>query len=217
METAAVAQHVETEVAGAASADERWARAAAWLFGAWMLARGVGAAFAPMLLVKAPLLPLILSPAWTNFILVSALVPHAIFVPVAMTATVLQAALGYQVGRMWGNKALLMFERKPDGVLARVRRMVERAAPLVVFLLPGPLVCTMAGIAGLRPAIFYPVIVVSKAMWITLCLTAGEALGDHIKAAAGVIRDNLLWISVIVACWVIGRYLWRRAQAAPAG
>jgi membrane protein DedA with SNARE-associated domain len=206
---AATVQQAEVSQAPERGAAAKWAAA---LFGAWMLARGAGAALAPMLLVQAPLGLLVLSPAWTNFILVSALVDHIIFVPVALVASVAQAALGYQVGRWWGSDALLAFERRPDGVLSRIRRMVERAAPAVVLVLPGPLVCTMAGIVGMRPTRFYPIMITAKAIWIGLCLTVGEALGGHIKALAGVVKENLVWITALALCWVIGRRLWRRLR-----
>ena len=179
--------------------------------------RGAGAAAAPVLLAQAPLGLLVLSPAWTNFILVSALVDHAIFVPVALVASSAQAALGYQVGRWWGSEALRMFERRPGGVLARVRRMVERAAPAVVLVLPGPLVCTMAGIVGMKPTRFYPVMIAAKAIWIGLCLTVGEALGSHIKALAALVREHVVWLTALALRWVVVRQVRTRRAAAHTG
>lgn len=186
-------------------------RVALALFGAWMLGRGVGFALAPVLTVEAPALLLVLSPGLPQLVVTSALLPPLVFWPLALGASLGQVALGYHVGRTWGQEALLKVSPR-SGTLRRWRALVERGAALVVALVPGPITCTTAGAVGLRRRWFYPAMLFGVVLWVGGASLAGEAFTAPIRAG---VRWVAVYVAPITALAAVGAWLrYRRPRGA---
>lgn len=183
-------------------------RALLALFGAWMIARFVCLALSPVLAVEAPALLIVLSPTFTHLILTSALLPPALFVPLAFAASALQVALGYAVGRRWGHTALVRITRR-SATLRRWRGFVERAASWMVFLVPGPITCTTAGAVGLAPRGFYGPMLAGVTLWVAGCFAAGGAFGDGIRGGVELVADHLLPATLLAVA--LAALQWRRS------
>ncbi len=184
-------------------------RALLVLFGAWMAARFICLALSPLLAVEAPALLVILSPTFTHLILTSALLPPAQFAPLAFGASALQVALGYTVGRRWGQVALRRITRR-SATLRRWRGFVERAASWVVFLVPGPITCTTAGAVGLAPRGFYGPMLAGVTVWVAACFAAGGAFGDPIRAVVERAADHVVPLTAVAIALAAAR--WHRTR-----
>ena len=132
---------------------------------------------------------------------------------VAMVASTVQTAIAYQFGRALGGRALTWLEGKgmaSHAMTTRVLGWLERAAPLVLVTLPGLIVCALAGVARVKPKLFYPLIFVGNVIWVAGCFVFGAALTEQLDALHGFIAEHLLALSLVAAGWVVLQSLWSR-------
>lgn len=126
----------------------RWLIVAAAVIAA---ATGLGAAFAPYLLVRQPYGLLALN-AWPRHqVLIAPLVPLLPFVVVVVVRGVASCAVSFELGRHYGARgtALLEGHLASSGPVVRlVERLFGRFSTLLLLLTPGWLTCALAGMSG---------------------------------------------------------------------
>ncbi len=186
-----------------------------WLgaFGTVLGMRGLGLAFLPVLLVQAPIILVVLAPLAAYLVLAAPRVaPWAYFVG-AMTASVLHSAIAYQCGVVLGDKAQDWIEHRGGSTHAAVERIswwLKRAAPLVLLFSPGPIVCALAGAAGVRGWVFHPTQILAHALWISACFWFGAAVTEQLDAVHHFFETYLIELSLVALFGAGGRYLWTR-------
>ena len=198
-----------------ASPSPRAMQLAASAFGALMIGRTIGMALTPALLTHEPLWLIVLGPFLANFILVAPLVEPWHYWLTATLCAWAQCALGYTFGHVCGPRArdwLLKHRLISAGALARMTRWLDRAAPLVISLFPGPVMSALAGIGGARPRSYYPAMLVSQVGWIVACFYFGALIAGAIERLRAVVAQHALALTVVSALLVVVA-VWRRRSA----
>ncbi len=176
--------------------------------------RVLGAALLPILFAHFPLGLVILSPFIVNLVLVAPLVPAAVYFPVALVVTTAQALVGFHFGATHGTRAL-------DWILGRLpfvsRELADRFLEVVrrlsipaVFALPGPVLGTVAGVAGVRKNIFHLLVVPAQLAWISATYFVGEALLLYIEIVRDFVLGYAIELTAITAGLAAARGLWLR-------
>jgi membrane protein DedA with SNARE-associated domain len=174
-----------------------------------------GTALAPSLLTYHPLLLIALSPIGRHLVLAATLAPMLPLVLVATARRMLSSALGYGFGHAYGDDGLhFVRARYPrmSGALAMLERMFERAAPLVLFLAPGPLLCALAGATRMPLWLFLPLTAGGHLMWASLTYRLGEALSTWIAPITEFLRSNVAPTTLGCAALVTAYALLRRRR-----
>jgi membrane protein DedA with SNARE-associated domain len=173
--------------------------------------RAAGAALSPALLAHAPLALIATSPFLHHLVLTAPLVPPAAWLPVALGVSVAQCWLGWAFGRAHGPAAVDWLTGRGLIAPAKAARVVgafERAAPLVLLAVPGPIVATLAGGAGLTARRFAGPMLVAQVVWVGLCFMLGDALTDAIAGVQAVAVEHALPLTVLF--FAAAAYRWRR-------
>jgi len=185
----------------------------------------IGTAFAPALLGRAPLLLVAMSPLYRHLALASTSVDAVPFVVVAVMRLFATDPFLYVIGREYGDEAIDWVEGR-SGLAGRIVRTVKRAfgraAFLVLFVSPGPLVCMLAGAARMPLLPFLLINLAGTIAAVLLIRTFGVAFADALEAVRAFVEANIVLLTVIsvvlVAASVIAkrrRLLRRTAPAEP--
>ena len=175
----------------------------------------VGTAFAPALLGRAPLLLVALSPLYRHLVLASASVDPAPFVVVAVARLFATDPFLYAIGRQYGDDAIDWVEVR-SGRAARIVRTVKlafgRAAFLVLFVSPGPLVCMLAGASRMPVARFVVVNLAGTIAAVLLIRSFGVAFAEALEAVRAFIAANIVALTVISVALVAFSVLAKRRR-----
>lgn len=166
--------------------------AAAILMG---LAPALGIAFAPALLVHAPLLLIGLNPAGSYLVVVATLVPLVAFLAVAAVRRTAVALVGFFVGRMYGDRTIQWIEHKSPrlGAFSRLlERVFERWGPFLLVLVPGMTFAALAGVAGMRLWLTAVLLLLGQTMWMTVAFYVGDALREWIQPVLAWLTSYML-------------------------
>jgi membrane protein DedA with SNARE-associated domain len=193
--------------------DENSGGLTALIFSAMVAARIVGAAVSPALFAHAPALLIVLSPFLIYLVAVAPMLGPAIYFPVALVSATAQSVVGFQFGHTLGTRALeWLLERLPfppsyaEGLLDLVRR----ASVVAIFAVPGPVLGTVAGVAGVERRTYYWLVVPSQALWVAAAYFAGEALIEYVELARAFVVEYALELTGITAALVVVRLLYGR-------
>ena len=158
----------------------------------------IGNAIHPALLKNHPLVLVAMEPRTRWLLLVAN--KDVAFVPFLVIATVrrlLSDPLFFMLGHLYGDNAVAWVERRFDnnsGIVRRIERIFRRAAPVVVFLAPGPLVCVLAGATGMSVRLFAFCNVVGTLVAVTFYyFLAGEIEGP-LDAVNRFYSNNVKWL-----------------------
>lgn len=182
--------------------------------------RVLGAAFSPFLFAHAPALLIAMSPFLVHLVFVAPLLSPEVYFPLALAITTLQCVIGFWFGSTFGPRALtLLVSRTP---ISETRAQlfltfVRRASVFAIFAIPGPILGTIAGVAGIRRRTFLIVVAPAQALWVTAAYFVGEALLHWIEIARHVITKNAFGLtaatlSLVGARWAYTQYAARRDQ-----
>ncbi|MGM0555586.1 MAG: hypothetical protein ACQEVA_04315 [Myxococcota bacterium] len=188
--------------------DEKSGGLVAVVFSAMVAARIVGAAISPILFAHAPVLLIVLSPFLIYLVAVAPMVGPAVYFPVALVSATAQSLVGFQFGHTLGASALeWLLERLPfppaytEGLLDLVRR----ASVVAIFAVPGPVLGTVAGVAGVERRTFYWLVAPAQAVWVVAAYFAGEALIEYVELARAFVVEYALELTAISAALVAVR------------
>jgi membrane protein DedA with SNARE-associated domain len=158
----------------------------------------VGNAIHPALLKNHPMWLVAMEPRTRYLLLVANKgVPLVPFVVVAVVRKLLSDPLFFLLGFLYGDNAVAWVERRFDnnsGMVRRIERLFRRAAPVMVFLFPGPLVCVLAGATGMRIATFALFNVVGTFVAVTFYYYLAETIKGPLDAINGFYSKNFKWL-----------------------
>lgn len=186
----------------------------AWVgiaFPAMVSARVVGAAISPLLFAHLPVLLIVMSPFLVHLVVVAPLVTPAIYFPITLVVTTAQALIGFYFGHTFGQRALTwLLDRVPisDSLVERGLVLVRKASIAAIFAVPGPVMGTVAGVAGVRKKTFAICVAPAQAIWITAAYFAGEALLDYIEIIRHFVIEHALALTGVTITIVLGRWLY---------
>jgi len=175
----------------------------------------VATALSPTLLADHPLVLVALEPRNRNLVLTASRVDALPFVVFATLRRVVSDPLYFALGRLYGQGAVRWIERRsgPGGrVVTLVERTFGRAAPLMVFLFPGILVCVLAGALRMRPRTFL-LLNVTGTVAVVLAL---RQFSQQLDGPVGAIQDfndaNVGWLTGLTVALVLGWLVWQRLR-----
>jgi membrane protein DedA with SNARE-associated domain len=177
------------------------------------IAPALGIAFAPALLVHAPLVLIGLNPAGSYLVVVATLVPFVAFVAVAATRRTAVALLGFFVGRMYGDRTIQWIEKKSPrlGAFSRIlERIFEKWGPLLLFLVPGLTFAALAGVARMRLWFTALLLFAGQTMWMAVAFHVGDALRGWIQPVLAWLTTYMLEATAVCVVAVIALQILRR-------
>jgi membrane protein DedA with SNARE-associated domain len=161
----------------------------------------VGNAIHPALLKSHPMWLVAMEPRTRYLLLVAnkdvALVP---FVVVAVIRKLLSDPLFFLLGFLYGDNAVAWVERRFDnnsGMVRRIERLFRRAAPVMVFLFPGPLVCVLAGATGMSVPAFAVFNVVGTVVAVVFYYYLAGTIKGPLDAINNFYSHNFKWLLVL--------------------
>lgn len=174
----------------------------------------IGAAFAPTLVLRHPLLLAGLNANNRYLILVTNQLGAPSFYTVALARRVIPTMAFFYLGHWYGPRAVAWFKNRDPGsseAATYVERIFERAGWWVVVIAPMTLTGLLAGAARFRPSRFAPVILVSIAARIIVLRQLGEVFSGPVDSVVHWIdrsRGPLLVISLLT----VGMVIWSQRK-----
>ena len=161
----------------------------------------IGNAIHPALLKSHPMWLVAMEPRGRYLLLVAnkdvALAP---FIIVAVIRKLLSDPFFFLLGHLYRDNAVAWVERRFDnnsGIVRRIERLFRRAAPLMVFFFPGPLVCVLAGATGMRVATFVLCNVVGTFAVVTFYYYLAGTIEGPLNWLNDFYSDNFKWLLAI--------------------
>lgn len=181
------------------------------------LAGAAGVALLPTLLTYSPLLLIALSPLGRHLVLAAPSTAMLPFVVVATLRRLLTCILAYYFGQAYGTSGITwVVTRYPrlTGFVRGLEWLFDRAAPLVVFVAPGPIICAMAGATRMRLWLFVPIAAAGQVVWTSLTYRLGEALSAWIKPIMAFFQEHMISTTVGFVLLMLAYRLLRRNSPA---
>lgn len=191
-------------------------RLAAVAFPAMVAARVVGAAISPLLFAHAPILLVVVSPFLIHLVAVAPLVDPALYFPVAIVVATLQSLIGFYFGDRLGQTALEWVVDRipvPERLVERCLDLVRKLSILAIFVIPGPILGTIAGVAGVRAKTFWICVAPAQAIWVAAAYLLGDALFDYIELVRDFVIEHAVALTVLTATIALVRWLYGRYRA----
>jgi hypothetical protein len=174
----------------------------------------IGFAFAPALLTHAPLVLIALSPVGRHLVLAATVTPIIPFVIVGTARRMIVAALGYALGRAYGGHGVSWVKTRYPRLEPALRLLewsFARAAPLILFVSPGPLVCALAGATGMRAWVALPIATAGQFAWMLVNYKVGEAFAAWLAPITAFIEAYMM--PMTLACIALAlAYHWVRRR-----
>ena len=172
----------------------------------------LGVAFSLYLVNHYPLLLIAISPLGRHLVLVAPIVDPWAFLAVSVGRRMLFYLPSFYLGRALGPLGIPWIEARAARFGRFVRwmeRLFARASHAVVLLMVGPTVSVLAGISGMRAAVFFPLATLSLVLRASLVLGFAAWLREYIELALAWIDEY--WIpGTLVMVTLVALYRWRR-------
>jgi membrane protein DedA with SNARE-associated domain len=172
----------------------------------------VGRALAPLLLTKSPLLIVAMSPITSHLVLAATVTPMVPFIVVGVLRRMVAPALAYYIGRAYGPEGIAwIYRRYPrfGRFLRWIERWFDRAAPLLLLLVPEPGLCALAGATGLPVWIALLMVAIGQTIRVALIYRVGDALSEWLMPFMDFLREHM-WTATLVCMLLAGGYAWLR-------
>jgi hypothetical protein len=175
----------------------------------------IGRGLAPMLLTKSPLLLLALSPIPAHLVLAATVAPMVPFIVVATLRGLLTPLLAYYIGRHYGPDGITFIHgRYPrwSRLLGFIERSFDRAAPLLLLVLPEPSMCALAGARLFNPWIAAAMVVAGQTIRVSLIFHVGDALSAWLLPFMDWLRGNV-WTATLICALLAMAYGFSRRRS----
>jgi membrane protein DedA with SNARE-associated domain len=152
-----------------------------------------------------------------NLLLVASRVDPVPFVVAGVVRRMLSDPLFFLLGHFYGADALRWAERRLGGGDRLVRlteRSFRRASGVMVFLFPGALVCVLAGVSRMRPAVFLALNFAGTLTAVIVLRLFAGVLEEPLEALLAWNDRNVKWVTAALVVTVAGSLWWqhRRGQ-----
>ncbi len=166
----------------------------------------VGDAFAPTLLVSAPIILIICNPRLRNLVLAAPTLGAVPFMVVAGVRLVLTDPFFYWFGRRYGDVAIRWMEHRLGRGAAMVlwlERFFSRAGPVAVAVIPNQWICLLAGATKMRVWVFVVLNVGGTIARVVAIWWLGAAFSDPLLAFNDWIGAHRLQLTLITITLVV--------------
>lgn len=177
----------------------------------------IGSAFAPVLLLEAPLLLILLAPDARHLALLVGSVSPPLLVSLAVLRRLLYSASAFGLGAVYGDTATAWVEGR-SARIGRLFRLIERlfarwgAAILVVW--PFGSACILAGVAHTRLLTFLVAAGVGHTLWVLSIYAIGELIADFTARVLAFLAEHLLESTLVCIAIVVVQQVAARRRAA---
>jgi membrane protein DedA with SNARE-associated domain len=171
----------------------------------------IGDAFAPTLLVEAPLVLIICNPRLRNLVLVAPTLGAVPFIAVAVGRLVLTDPFFYWFGRRYGDVAIRWMERKLGpgaAIVLWLERFFARGGYVAVAVIPNQWICLLAGATKMRVWKFVVLNIGGTVVKVVAIWMLGDAFADPILAVNHWIGVHRLQLTVLTLA-LVGFGVWR--------
>jgi membrane protein DedA with SNARE-associated domain len=177
---------------------------------ALVVAGTIGNAVSPALIKRHPLL-LIALDARNRFLLATAVrLPVGPFMAVGLARRLASDPLFFALGFLYGDQAVRWVEKRfaaDTGIVPWIERNFGRLAPVLVFLFPGALVCTLAGALGMSPVLFAVLNVAGTLAALFVLYRFADAVRGPVLAVTDFIDRHFLLFTAITVLFTLV-WLW---------
>jgi membrane protein DedA with SNARE-associated domain len=156
-----------------------------------------------------------MAPLGRHLVLISPVLDTATFVTLGMVGYFVIDPFTYMLGREYGQGAVSWIEQRSgvaSGWVRWVDRMFRRAAPVVLFVSPGPFVNLLAGAAKMRVWLWLTLNLGGTFVAVLIARYFSEALADAIGAIREFVEANVAALTVISVGIVVVSTLLRRRR-----
>lgn len=196
----------------------RLVRASWALLTALTVASVLGTAVSPLLLVKAPLLLVALSPDGRHVALVAGRVDPLLLIAVTVLRRALYSVGVFGLGAAYGDLAVGWIEaraRRLGAALRALERVFERVGVVLLLALPFLSFCVLAGAARTRFIVFLPALLVGHFLWVFTTVWLGTRFAAEAQAVVDFFSERLFESTLICVALVVAYRFFTRKRAAP--
>lgn len=174
----------------------------------------IGDAFAPTLLVSAPLVLIICNPRLRNLVLTAPTLGAVPFIGVAIVRLVLTDPFFFWFGRRYGDVAIRWMESKLGpgaAIVLWLERFFARTSHVAVTLVPNQWICLLAGATKMRVWVFALLNVGGTVVRVVLIWVLGDVFSDPLLTANDWIGDHR-WQLTIATFAIVMVGVWRSVR-----
>lgn len=160
----------------------------------------LGNMFHPQLLKDHPLWLVAMEPRNRFLLLVAAKVDFVPFLVVATVRRLISDPLFFLLGALYGDAGVRWVERRLGdhvGIVRAIERGFSKAAPAMVFLFPGAVVCVLAGATGMRMVTFLVLNLAGTVAAVTVLYRFAEVFDGPLGAVNRFYADNAKVLTVL--------------------
>ena len=171
----------------------------------------VGDAFAPTLLVSAPIVLIICNPRLRNLVLAAPTLGAVPFIAVAVARLVVMDPFFYWFGRRYGDVAIRWMEQKLGpgaAIVLWLERFFSRAGYVAVTVLPNQWICLLAGTTKMRVRTFVILNVGGTVVRVVLIWWLGDVFARPILSFNDWIGEYRMQLTLVTFA-IVGITIWR--------
>ncbi|CAN5184305.1 hypothetical protein BH24ACT1_BH24ACT1_05890 [soil metagenome] len=178
----------------------------------------MGNALAPTLVVNHPLLLLALNATTRHLVLTSTSVDFVPYLVVGVGRRLLEDPFLFLLGRWYGDDAIAWVDAKVGGgrSLAFIQRHFHWVGWLLVAVVPGGVVCVLAGASRMRTTMFLVLNVTGTVVTILVLRRFGDVFAGPVNAIVDVLADNVVVLTGLSIILTAVYVLRRRRRTSPA-
>lgn len=173
----------------------------------------VGMALAPTLLAYSPLGLIGLNPSGQHLLLAATATSLFGFVIVAVLRRTLASILAFQMGCIYGDRALEWSkERFPryEGLVNRLEAVFYRAGVPLLFVAPGLTFAGLAGVTGMPFWIFLITVLLGQTAWMTAVFYFGDAHRESLALVVTWLTQYMVEATLVSILFVAAYEIYRR-------
>lgn len=174
----------------------------------------LGNMFHPALLRDHPLWLVAMEPRNRFLLLVAGKVDFVPFLVVATVRRLISDPLFFALGALYGDTGVRWAERRLGddiGVVRAIERGFSKAAPLMVLLFPGAIVCVLAGATGMSPVVFLALNLAGTLTVVTLLYRFAEVFDGPLGAVNRFYGSNTRLLTAVSIVAVVA-WLWSQRR-----
>lgn len=178
----------------------------------------IGGGMAPKLLKEHPLLLMALNPRYRWYVVAAPRIDPATFFGVGLARLLLSDPVYFALGWFYGDKAIsYMSDAFGDPFISTARRWFLRAGTLMALFAAGPIICLLAGAAGMRPRRFFTLDILGTAVIVLALRLFSDALRPVIDSLLRFNDRNYRTLTILFvasAVLTLARFGLKRMRAA---
>lgn len=168
----------------------------------------------PQLLKDHPLWLVAMEPRNRFLLLAAARVDFVPFLVVATVRRLLSDPLFFLLGALYGDAGVRWVERRLGddvGIVRAIERGFSKAAPVMVFLFPGAIVCVLAGATGMRVVTFLVLNLAGTVAAVTVLYRFAEVFDGPLGAVNRFYANNAKVLTVLSVVITLA-WLWNQRR-----